>query len=110
MTPTFRQSMERASSRRVSGPNLCGEDMKFVMVAAAAGTALVLAGCEQPSEPQVETAPPPMEVPVAPAATDQAAPTAATAPANTAPPATTLPADQRSSEQSVQPESETLFY
>lgn len=80
------------------------------MVLAAAGAAFALAGCDQPSEPEVETAPPPIEAPVAPAAEDQAAPAAATAPANTAPPSTTLPADQRSSEESVKPESETLFY
>ena len=84
--------------------------MKLISLLFAAGTAFALTACEQPAEPEVETAPPPIEAPVAPSAEDQAAATAATAPTTTAPPTDRLPSDQRTSEQSVQPESETLFY
>lgn len=84
--------------------------MKSLMIVAAVGAALALVACDEPYQQQTETAPPPMEAPVAPAATDQTAPVADTAAPTTAPSTTTLPADQRSSEQSVQPESETLFY
>lgn len=84
--------------------------MKSLMFAAATGVAaLSLSACDEPYQEQTGTAPPPIEATVAPSATDQTAPvTDTTAP--TTPSTTTLPADERSSEQSVQPESETLFY
>ena len=85
--------------------------MKSLMIAMAIGaTTLVLSACDEPYQQQTETAPPPIEAPVAPAATDQTAPVADPTAPTTAPSTTTLPADERSSEQSVQPESETLFY
>lgn len=85
--------------------------MKTLMIVAAVGVAaLALSACDEPYQEQAETAPPPMEAPVAPAATDQTAPVADTTAPTTAPSTTPLPADERSSEQSVQPESETLFY
>ena len=84
--------------------------MKRLMVLAAALGGLTLAGCEEPVSQQVETAPPAEDV-VAPAATDQGVPAAdTTAPTDTPPPTSTLPPEERSSEQTVQPESETLFY
>ena len=84
--------------------------MKRLMLLAALGAAgLAVAGCEEPPARQAETAPPPIEAPVAPAATDQAVVGDTTAPTDV-PPASTLPPEQRSSEQTVQPESETLFY
>lgn len=87
--------------------------MNRLLALVAAAGALALAGCEDPyADEDVETYQPPVEAPVAPAIEDSAADAAATAPAETPPPVdpSTLPADQRSSEQSVQPESETLFY
>lgn len=85
--------------------------MKSMSVLLAFVGAVSLAAC---SEPQVEDdyAPPPMEEPMAPAAEDQAAPVVAEAPAAPAAPtdSTTLPPEKRTSEQTVQPESETLFY
>lgn len=84
--------------------------MKSLMIVAALGAAFALSACDEPYQQQTETVPPPMEAPVAPAATDQTAPVVDTTAPATAPSSTTLPADQRSSEQSVQPESETLFY
>lgn len=85
--------------------------IRLLALVAATG-ALALAGCDDPyADEDVETYQPPVEAPVAPAVEDSAADTAATAP-DPAPPVdpSTLPADKRSSEQSVQPESETLFY
>lgn len=84
--------------------------MKRLMLLAAVGAAFALTGCDEPMSQQVETAPPPAEDLVAPAATDEGVPAAdTTAPTDTAP-VEQLPPEQRSSEQSVQPESETLFY
>ncbi|WP_428149989.1 hypothetical protein [Brevundimonas sp.] len=84
--------------------------MKRLMLLAALGAAgLAVAGCEDPESGQVETAPP-IEAPVAPAATDQGVPAADTTAATDVPPSSTLPPEQRSSEETVKPESETLFY
>jgi hypothetical protein len=80
----------------------------LLVLALAAGA---LAACDDPRpvEP-VDTTPPPME-PIAPAAPDAGQPTVAPS-AVDAPPvdSTTLPPAEKSSEESVQPESETLFY
>ena len=85
--------------------------MKTSMILlATAGAALTLAGCDEPYREQVETAPPPMEAPTAPSATDETAPVTDTAAPVAEPANPPLPADEQSSEQSVQPESETLFY
>lgn len=87
--------------------------MKRLLVLAAAFGALAVAACDDPyAAEDVETYQPPAEEPVAPAAEDTAADAAAAAPAETPPPVdqSALPADKRTSEESVQPESETLFY
>lgn len=86
--------------------------MKRLMLLVALGAAgLAVAGCEEPASQQVETAPPPIEGPVAPSATDQGVPAAdSTAPTDAPPANSTLPSEQRSSAETVQPESETLFY
>lgn len=84
--------------------------MNRLVLAFALGATALLAACEGPAPSEdIETAPPPLEA-EAPAAEDSAAPAAETAPET--PPADTsaLPPDQRTSEQTVQPESETLFY
>lgn len=83
--------------------------MKRLMLLAGLGAGLALAGCEEPAPQQAELPPPPLEEPMAPAATDQTAPVVTTAPTDQ-PPVDTLPPEKRSSEETVQPESETLFY
>lgn len=84
--------------------------MKRLTLFAALGLALAVAGCEDPSPRQSEVAPPAVEEAVAVAAEDQGVPAAdTTAPADL-PPAEHSPTEPRSSDQSVQPESETLFY
>lgn len=83
---------------------------RLLLGAAALGGVAALAACEEPSrEPAPATAP--VVEPETPAAEDAAAPTAAEAPdkPSTAP-VEALPPDQRSSEETVQPESDTLFY
>lgn len=84
--------------------------MKRLIAILALSTAFGVTACDDPSTNDPETAEMPMEVPVAPAAEDAGVPAAA--PSAPAPPldSTTMPAEKRSSEESVQPESETLFY
>lgn len=85
--------------------------MKRLIVILALSTALGVAGCEAPNANESDVSDIPMDAPIAPAAEDVSAPIAAPS-AVQAPPAdsSTLPAEKRSSEESVQPESETLFY
>jgi PBP1b-binding outer membrane lipoprotein LpoB len=80
--------------------------MKRLILAALLGGAALLAGCEEPAPAGVETAQPPIEA--TPAPVEPAAPTEAEkgAPVD----GSTLPPDQRASEETVKPESETLFY
>ena len=95
-------------------PQTSGDSMKRLMtIFAAAGAAFALSACEPPSDHdgRDEVSDIPTEPPVADAAADSAADAAATAPTDDAPvDHSTLPADRRSSEESVQPESETLFF
>ncbi len=87
--------------------------MKRLLPLLAAAGALAVAACDDPdASGDLETYEPPVEAPVAPAAEDVAAPADATAAADQPPPVdqSALPTDERSSEESVQPESETLFY
>lgn len=86
--------------------------MRRLIALLTLSTALGAAACDDTrysNEP--EFADTPVEAPVAPAAEDAGAPVAAPA-ATDSPPvdSTTLPSEKRSSEESVQPESETLFY
>lgn len=86
--------------------------MKRLIALLALTAAVSVAACDDPdgsNEP--EFAETPVEAPVAPAAEDASAPVAAPSAVDT-PPAdsTRLPPEKRSSEESVQPESETLFY
>ncbi|MDO9588981.1 MAG: hypothetical protein Q8R45_10035 [Brevundimonas sp.] len=85
--------------------------MKRLTALLALTCVIGLTGCEDPrpsGEP--EFADTSAEAPVADAATDAGEPVAA--PAVAAPPAdsTAVPPEKRTSEESVQPESETLFY
>ncbi len=87
--------------------------MKRLILAIAICGAAALAGCDDVRQPQTETAPPAPEAPpVAPAATDHATPAVADTVPTPPPPTdgTVLPPDQRPSEETVKPESETLFY
>lgn len=85
--------------------------MKRLIAILALSTAFGAAACGDPNAGDSETADAPMDAPVATAADDAGAPVAAPS-AVDAPPAdsTTLPSEKRSSEESVQPESETLFF
>lgn len=84
--------------------------MNRLLVAASLSTVFALAACDEPRpddydrvEVQTET--------IAPAAEDSASPAVETAPEPVeAPPTDALPPESRSSEQTVQPDSETLFY
>ncbi|CAN5409826.1 hypothetical protein BH10PSE1_BH10PSE1_22270 [soil metagenome] len=80
--------------------------MKRLLLVLAVGAA-ALAGCDDPRPEQTETAPPPMEAP-APPPVETPPPAATTTPSPTE--STALPPDQRASEETVKPESETLFY
>ena len=75
-------------------------------------SALTVAACDGPqvsNEP--ETADTAMDIPVAPAAEDAGVPVAAPSAVDTPPTdSTVLAPEKRSSEESVKPESETLFY
>jgi hypothetical protein len=86
--------------------------MKRLMWLTALGTGLALAGCDEPVGQDAELAPASLEAELAPAAADQTAPAADTGAAIDPRPAdgTALPPEQRPSGQTVQPESETLFY
>ncbi len=85
--------------------------MRRLIAILTLSTAFGVAACGDPGSNDPETADATMEVPIATAADEAGAPVAAPG-AVAAPPvdSTTLPSEKRSSEESVQPESETLFY
>ena len=84
--------------------------MKRLFALAAIAGAVALTACDdpRPAEPEVMDAP--MEEPVAPAVEEVQPPVAAPPPARPPPGNPTPPAEKRSSEESVRPDSETLFY
>ena len=85
--------------------------MKRLIAILALSTALGVAASDDPNANDSEIAEVPVDAPVAPAAEEVGAPVAAPS-AVDAPPAdsTALSPEKRSSAESVQPESETLFY
>lgn len=85
--------------------------MMIRTILVAGSLALALAACDQPAPEEPTPLPEaPME-PMAPAAPDAGAPVVAPSATDTPPvDNTALPPEQRSSEESVKPESETLFY
>ena len=83
--------------------------MKRLFALAAIAGAVSLAACDDPRPAEPEVMDEPIGEVVAPAAEDVEVPVAAPS-ATDAPPTDTLPADKRTSEESVQPESETRFY
>jgi len=83
--------------------------MKRLMLVLAVGAA-TLAGCEEPRRDEAETAPPPVEAappPPPPVEAPKPEPVTPTPEPSTV---TALPPDERSSAETVKPESETLFY
>lgn len=83
--------------------------MRHLLLASSLTALVGLSACEEPRpEPRAEE----MVVvePAAPAAEDSAAPAVEQAPVTEAPPSEALPPESRTSEQTVQPDSETLFY
>lgn len=86
--------------------------MKRLIACLVLTSALTSAACSDPQESnEPETADATMEAPVAPAAEDAGVPAAEPSAVDTPPvDSTTLPSEKRSSEESVKPESETLFY
>lgn len=69
-----------------------------------------VAACDDPEPVREETEITVEEAVVAPASEEVAIPATDPAALPSAPPVDTLPPEKRSSEESVQPESETLFY
>ncbi len=85
--------------------------MKRLIALLALTTAFGVAACDGPDSNEPEVADAPMDLPMAPAAEEAGAPAAAPSAVDTPPvDSTTLPSEKRSSEESVRPESETLFY
>lgn len=85
--------------------------MRRLIAILALSTAFGLAACEDPYGNGSEVAETPVEEPMALPAEDASAPVAEPGAVTTPPTdSTTLPPEKRSSEESVQPESETLFY
>jgi len=89
--------------------------MKLLSIPAALAVvaSLSLAACDNPQQPSERVVTEVEEIEEAtPAAAEQAAPAAAEvpAPATDAAPVESVPVEPKSSEESVQPESETLFY
>lgn len=87
--------------------------MKRLAALLALTGAFAVSACEDPRPVEDDAMNEmPVEEPMAPAAEDVAAPTEATTPQAPAAPtdSSTLPPEKRTSEESVQPESETLFY
>ena len=87
--------------------------VKRLLLAAGLAATAALAACSDPSsDNDYEAVEIQTEEPAAPAAEDSAAPAVAetTIPTDVPPPVDTLPPEQRTSEQTVQPESDTLFY
>ncbi len=86
--------------------------MRRLIAVLTVSTALGVAACDDPrSSNEPEFADVPAEAPVAPAAEEAGEPVAdPNAVDRPAADTTPLPPEKRSSEESVQPESETLFY
>ena len=87
--------------------------VKRLLLAAGLSAAAVLASCDEPrSRDDYEAVEIQPEEATAPSAEEAAAPAVAEAPAATEAPAPVdaIPHDERTSGQTVQPESDTLFY
>lgn len=84
--------------------------MKRLFALVAIASTVVLTACEDPRPAEPEVMGDPIEEPVAPAIEEVQAPVAAPSATDTPPDNSRSPTEKRSSEESVQPDSETLFY
>lgn len=84
--------------------------MKRLFALAAIAGAVTLTACEDPRPAEPEVMDDPIEEPVAPAIEEVQAPVAAPSATDTPPDNSRSPTEKRTSEESVQPDSETLFY
>lgn len=84
--------------------------MKRLFALVAIAGAVVLTACEDPRPAEPEVMGDPIEEPVAPAIEEVQAPVAAPSATDTPPDNSRSPTEKRTSEESVQPDSETLFY
>ena len=84
--------------------------MKRLFARAAMASAVALTACEDPRPAEPEVMDMPMEEPVAPAVEEVQAPVAAPSAVDTPPDNSTSPSEKRTSEESVRPDSDTLFY
>ncbi|MDB5422429.1 MAG: hypothetical protein JWR59_2376 [Brevundimonas sp.] len=83
--------------------------MKRLILVLAVGAA-TLAGCDEPRREQTETVAAPVEAAPAPPPPVEAPPPEPVKPTTEPSTVTALPPDERSSAETVKPESETLFY
>ncbi|CAN7228995.1 hypothetical protein [Brevundimonas sp. LjRoot202] len=84
--------------------------MKRLFALAAIASAVALTACDDPRPAEPEVLDMPMEEPVAPAVEEVQAPVAAPSATDTPPDNSAAPSEKRTSEESVRPDSETLFY
>lgn len=84
--------------------------MKRLFALAAIASAVVLTACDDPRPAEPEVMDMPIEEPVAPAVEEIQEPVAAPSATDTPPDNSRSPTETRTSEESVRPDSETLFY
>ena len=84
--------------------------MKRLFALAAIASAVALTACDDPRPAEPEVMDMPVEEPVAPAVEEVQAPVAAPSATDPLPDNSVAPGEKRTSEESVQPDSETLFY
>lgn len=83
---------------------------RLILVLAIGAGAAALAGCDEPRREQSETVAAPVEVAPPPPPVEVAPPPEPVKPKTEPSAVTALPPDERSSADTVKPESETLFY
>lgn len=84
--------------------------MKRLFALVAIASAVTLTACDDPRPAEPEVLDAPMDEAVAPAVEEVQAPVAAPSATDTPPDNSTSPSEKRTSEESVRPDSETLFY
>ncbi len=84
--------------------------MKRLFTLVAIASAFAATACDDPRPAEPEVMDTPIEEPVAPSIEEVQAPVAAPSATDTPPDNSRSPTEKRSSEESVRPESETLFY
>lgn len=84
--------------------------MKRLFILVAIASAFAVTACDDPRPAEPEVMDTPIEDPVAPSIEEVQAPVAAPSATDTPPDNSRAPTEKRSSEDSVRPDSETLFY